>query len=603
LQTHPSGSGVVEVAKRYKQGLTAGIALALVAAAGYGVSLLFGSKPVPFQNYSITQITDNAKSQAAAISSDGKYILSVVEDAGKASLWLRHVPTNTDTQVIAPAETYYPDLAFSADGNYLYFRKARTSAHDAFDLYRASVLGGNPQILVRGIDSNGAFSADGKRIAFYRDNDPEVGKFQLLMANSDGTEQKVIATGPIASAHRYLSWSPDGKRIALSDAGGDPAPVQLMDAASARTEDFASLPGFVFYKSEWLPDGRGLLTQYQDLSTGLNHNQIGFLTYPGGQFHAITKDTNSYESFSLSADAKTLTTVQSKRLFTLYAVPAAGDGATPPAPAVPQLQKGSLNFSWAGNNGFYLAEDNRLVRISSDGSSKTNLATVTSIYSISACADGRYLLLALVGQGGGTGTNIWRANADGTNLKQLSIGQSDIGPECSPDSQWAYYIDQNANRVDRVSVEGGTPEALPGTPVPHAFVKSSRLSFPDVAPDGKTVALLIELGDKSLGQMIAAVPLDAGPQPHVRLLDPNPAISGSPRFTPDGKALVYSVTQNGVDNLWLQPLDGSPGRQLTNFKTDRIRSFRWSPDGKSIGVLCERVEGDVVLLREASAKN
>lgn len=43
-----------------------------------------------------------------------------------------------------------------------------------------------------------------------------------------------------------------------------------------------------------------------------------------------------------------------------------------------------------------------------------------------------------------------------------------------------------------------------------------------------------------------------------------------------------------------------PGRQLTNFKTDRIRSFRRSPDGKSTGVFYERVEGDVVLLREAS---
>jgi Tol biopolymer transport system component len=439
--------------------------------------------------------------------------------------------------------------------------------------------------------------------SFYRNNDPEVGKFQLLVANSDGTEEKMIATGPIASAHRYLSWSPDGKRIALTDAGGDPAPIQFMDVASAKTVDFVSLPGVVFYKSEWLPDARGLLTQYQDLRAGLNHNQIGFISYPGAEFHAITKDTNSYESLSLSADAKTLTTVQSKRLFTLYAVPFTIDGANPPAPAVPQLQKGFLNFSWAGNNGFFLAEDNRLVRISSDGSNKTNLATLTSIYSVSACADGRYLLLALVGQEGATGTNIWRANADGTNLKQLSTGQSDIGPDCSPDSQWAYYIDQNANRVNRVSVEGGTPEVLPGTPVPRAFVKGSRLSFPDVSPDGKSVALLIELGDKSLGQMIAAIPLDAGPQPHVRLIDPNPAISDSPRFTPDGKALVYSITQNGVDNLWLQPLDGTPGRQLTNFKTDRIRSFRWSPDGKSIGVLCERVEGDVVLLRESSTKN
>jgi hypothetical protein len=428
LQKHSSSSGAVEVVKRYKQGLTAGIALILIAAAGYGLYLLFGAKPVPFQNYSITQITDNAKSRAAVISSDGKYILSVIDDAGKASLWLRHVPTNTDTQVIAPAETYYPDLEFSADGNYLYFRKARTSAHDAFDLYRASVLGGNPQILAHGIDSNGAFSADGKRLAFYRNNDPEVGKFQLLVANSDGTEEKMIATGPIASAHRYLSWSPDGKRIALTDAGGDPAPIQFMDVASAKTVDFVSLPGVVFYKSEWLPDARGLLTQYQDLRAGLNHNQIGFISYPGAEFHAITKDTNSYESLSLSADAKTLTTVQSKRLFTLYAVPFTIDGANPPAPAVPQLQKGFLNFSWAGNNGFFLAEDNRLVRISSDGSNKTNLATLTSIYSVSACADGRYLLLALVGQEGATGTNIWRANADGTNLKQLSTGQSDSAP-------------------------------------------------------------------------------------------------------------------------------------------------------------------------------
>jgi eukaryotic-like serine/threonine-protein kinase len=603
VQKHASGSGAVEVVRRYKQGLTAGIALILIAGAGYGVYLLFGAKPVPFQNYSITQITDNAKSQAAVISSDGKYILSVIDDAGKASLWLRHVPTNTDTQVIAPAETFYPDLEFSADGNYLYFRKARTSARDAFDLYRASVLGGNPQILVHGIDSNAAFSADGRRIAFYRNNDPEVGKFQLLVANSDGTEEKMLTTGPIASAHRYLSWSPDGKHIALTDVSGDPAPIQFMDVASVKTADFVSLPGVVFYKSEWLPDARGLVTQYQDLRAGLNHNQIGFVSYPGAEFHPITKDTNSYESLSLSADAKTLTTVQSKRLFTLYAVPSTIDGANPPTPAVPQLQKGSLNFSWAGNNGFYLTEDNRLVRISSDGSNKTNLATLTSIYSISACADGRYLLLALVGQGGVTGTNIWRANADGTNLKQLSTGQSDIGPECSPDSQWAYYIDQNANRVNRVPVEGGTPETLPGTPVPRAFVKGSRLSFPGVAPDGKSVALLIELGDKSLGQMIAAIPLDAGPQPHVRLIDPNPAISDSPRFTPDGKALVYPITQSGVGNLWLQPLDGSAGRQLTNFKTDRIRSFRWSPDGKNIGVLCERVEGDVVLLRESGAKN
>jgi eukaryotic-like serine/threonine-protein kinase len=605
LPTHPSSSDVFAAVTRNKLGLVVGgsMALIVVAAAGYGVFSLFSGKgPIPFQNYSITQVTDNAKSQVAAISSDGKYLLSVLDDGGKASLWLRHVPTNTDTQVIPPSETYFPDLEFSADGNYLYFRRARTSAHDAFDLYRASVLGGNPQIIVHGIDSNAAFSVDGKHIAFYRNNDPDVGKFQLLTADADGSEEKLIVGGPIAAAHRYVSWSPDGKRFALADAGGTTAPIQLMDIASGKSEDFGGRPGVVFYKSMWLPDGRGLFTQYQDLSAGLNHNQIGFVSYPGGQFSAITKDTNNYESLSLSADAKTLATVQSKRLYTLYIVPAAGMGATPPNPAVPQQQKGSLNFSWAGNDGFYISEDNHLVRVSADGSKKTMLATIPSMYSVSACPDGKYLLLALIGDGGGTGSNVWRANADGSNLKQLSRGQNDTGPECSPDSQWAYYIDQNANQIDRVPIEGGTAEPVPGTPVPNAFVTGGRLTHPDVAPDDKAVSFTIELGEANLGQMIASVPLDAGPQPHVRLFDPNPAISDSPRFTPDGKALVYPINQNGVDNLWFQPIDGSPGRQITNFKADRIRSFRWSPDGKSIGVLSERVEGDVVLLRESNSK-
>ena len=171
---HASGSSVVvATAKQHKLGLTAGLVVALVvlAAAGYGVYSMFGGKAaVPFQNYSITQITDNAKSQAAAISPDGKYILSEVVDAGKSSLWLHHVSTNSDTQVIAPSEASYRDFDFSPDGDYFCFRKARTSAEDDFDLYRAPVLGGNPQIIGRDIDSNAAFSPDGKHKMCIRDS-------------------------------------------------------------------------------------------------------------------------------------------------------------------------------------------------------------------------------------------------------------------------------------------------------------------------------------------------------------------------------------------------------------------------------------------------
>jgi Tol biopolymer transport system component len=84
------------------------------------------------------------------------------------------------------------------------------------------------------------------------------------------------------------------------------------------------------------------------------------------------------------------------------------------------------------------------------------------------------------------------------------------------------------------------------------------------------------------------------------LLDPDPRVAWNPQFTPDGRALVYSIRQNGVDNLWLQPVDGSQGRQITAFETDLIRASRFSPDGKSLGIFREHDESDVVLLHDAS---
>jgi serine/threonine protein kinase len=600
-EPHPSGSSVVEAAKRHKMGVTAGVIIGLIvlAAAGYGVYSMLGGgkKAIPFQNYTISQITDNGKSQVAAISPDGKYILSQLNDGGKASVWLRHVPTSSDTQIVAPAEAAYRDFEFSPDANYFHFRKARTSAQDVFDLYRAPALGGTPQIIVHDIDSNASFSPDGKLIAYERANDPEVGKLQFLVANADGTNEKMLAGAPSSASVQYLAWSPDGKRIVLANGNLIPGAIHLLDVASGKMEELAVSRDFVFNKSVWLPDGRGLLVQYQDLSTGLSHSQIGFVSYPGGQFQTITKDTNSYESLTLSADAKTLATVQVKRLFTFYSIPANGTAAIAPNSALPQQQKGSMSSSWAGNDAAYLAGDNHLVRAPFDGSTATTLLSNAPILALSACPDGHAVILILIGQGGGAASRIWRVNADGTNLKQLSNGQNDYRTECSPDSKWAYYLNGDANRIERVPMDGGTPEPVPGASIPHALIAGHILGF---SPDGKSLAFLVALGESNPIQKIAVVPLDAGPQPQVRFYDAHPAIADSPRFTPDGKAFVYAITQNGVGNVWLQPLDGSAGHQLTNFKSDQIAWIDWSPDGKNLGVLSRRVEADVVLLREGA---
>lgn len=70
------------------------------------------------------------------------------------------------------------------------------------------------------------------------------------------------------------------------------------------------------------------------------------------------------------------------------------------------------------------------------------------------------------------------------------------------------------------------------------------------------------------------------------------------QFTPDGKSLAYIIRDQGVENIFVQPLDGTPGHQITNFTADEISQFRWSPDGKTLAVARSHNVSDVVLLRE-----
>ena len=604
--TQTSGSSVVEVAKQHKFGFLAGVVvgLLLLTAAGYGVySLVARKNSPPFQNFAISQISNNGKSQLAAISPEGKYILSELDDGGKTSLWLRHVPTNSDTQVIPPAEAIYTDLSFSPDGNYIYFIKAEAATQDTRDLFRAPVLGGAPQLVIHDIDSGISFSPDGKRFAFMRDNNPDVGKYQFRTANPDGSDEKMFAGGPMAEASRNVAWLPNSEQVAKIELnfGDQLSAIKLFDIGSGQSKLIATSKDRLLDRMVWLPDGKGLLTLYQDASTHYARTQIGFISYPGGQFRAVTKDTNDYRTLTLSVDAKTLATVQRRTLRNLYVFPAAGTDSNLPAPALPK-ERDISDFAWAGTEGFYLARQYNFERVSLDGSNKTILLSNVGIFGINPCHDGQSVVFSWGGQGGGNHVNVWRTNTSGADAKQLTFGAADFFPLCSADSKWAFYSDARSQGVWRVPLDGSEKPALvPGTIVPHSIIVSRTIA---VSADGRYMAWVITArvsGSPAGRQKIALLELSAGAEPNARLLDPDPRVRGLPSFTPDGKAIVYTIRANGVENLWLQPLDGSTGRQLTNFPDELIDTYHWSPDGKSLGMIRSQTESDVVLLHESGA--
>src|ERR1043166_7578053 len=167
-----SGSVIVAAAKQNKLGaILAGTILAgLLVAAGFGIyTLLERSRHVPFANFEITNLTNSGHVSRAAISPDGKYLLQVHSEKGLQSLWLRHIATGSNTQVVAPAATRYQTLTFSPDGSYLYFLRRDEEEHIIGILYASPVLGGTPHVVAKDVDTPITFSPDGQRFAFLRE--------------------------------------------------------------------------------------------------------------------------------------------------------------------------------------------------------------------------------------------------------------------------------------------------------------------------------------------------------------------------------------------------------------------------------------------------
>src|SRR5882762_7937584 len=93
---------------------------------------------------------------------DAAHKKGIIHRNGLQSLWLRHIPTGSNTQVVTPAATRYGGLTFSPDGNYIYFVRREDSEQAIASLYDAPMLGGTPRLLIKDVDSPIAFSPDGQ---------------------------------------------------------------------------------------------------------------------------------------------------------------------------------------------------------------------------------------------------------------------------------------------------------------------------------------------------------------------------------------------------------------------------------------------------------
>ena len=371
VRTTSSAEIILSEIKRHKTGVTLALAALAMVVAGlaFGVYRLLNREKasLPFQNIKATRLTTNGRAADAAISPDGKYVIYVRDYGSQQSLWVKQVLTSSDIQIAPPEEAGYKGLTFSKDGNYIYYvKRANDSPLPA--LYQMPTLGGAAKRLLEDIYSAVTFSPDGKQFAFLRAREDQDQENALMIANADGSaERKLASAHPPREFSNWHgqgpAWSPDGKSIACvvggSNAGSDPMNLSEVQVADGTLKPITTRGWYLIRRVAWLADGSGLIIVAADKGSTYYANQVWHISYPSGEARKVTADLNHYRSLSLTADAKSLSAVQSNRVSNIWVAPN-GEAAR-----ATQIRFGGSNEE--GIDGLAWTPDGRIVYYSRAG--------------------------------------------------------------------------------------------------------------------------------------------------------------------------------------------------------------------------------------------
>ncbi|MBM4161696.1 MAG: DUF5050 domain-containing protein [Ignavibacteria bacterium] len=593
IETPPIPAEPSVVAPKRRLPRVVWVAVATVALIIIAVSLYLLFRPLemttPSPAMKLSRLTATGNVNNVVISPDQRFIVYSQREKGKQSLWMRQIATASTIQILPPAEVFYQGLTLSKDGNYLYYVVYQVGSPRS-SLYKVPLLGGTSRKLLDDVQSAISLSPDEKQFAFRRYY-PKSGEFALMVANEDGSADRILATH---KADKWFygkpSWSPDGETIvcALGDHTGGfhytPMAVRVKDGSEKRvtSQRWQDMIGV-----DWLDDGSGLVVC--GLEKGSTDNQLWLVQATDGSVRRITNDLTSYSSLSLAQGSRTLSAIQSQSRSSLWIVPRAD--ATKAVQITTGKEEGfqSITFTPDGRILYtnYSGGNGDICICDADGSNQKQLTTEPSNeFQPAVSPDCRTVYF--VSDRSGV-PNIWRMQIDGSKPQQLTFGGEDYFPEASVDGKWLYFSswDTGPFLAMKLPVEGGEPTTV--------FAKGASYG-PTPSPDGKLLAFLFA-DDQRLGKPQILIIPSAGGDVVNTLEFPITAQDFSTfQWTPDGRGISYVDDREGISNIWEIPLSGGEPRKLTDFKSDYIFSHAWSPDGKQLAVARGQRTSDAVLM-------
>jgi serine/threonine protein kinase len=403
----------------------------------------------------------------------------------------------------------------SPDGSVLLMNTARGTSLDG-PLWSVPVLGGSPRRLGNLEGHAGAWSPDGKQIAYCKGN-------EIFLAKSDGGESRQLLSA--AGTASDIRWSVDGSilRFTLNDPKTNNRSIWQASADGRNLHQL--LPGWSDAPNEccgkWTPDGKYFIFQARRDATA----DLWALNERGGLFRAAQQEPVQLTTGPMNV-GNPVPNRDGKKIFV--------QGWQP---------RGEL--------------------LRYDGRSKQLVPYLSGISAMGLdfSQDGEWVAYNDASDG-----TLWRSKVDGTQKLQLVFPPMlAYLPRWSPNSKQIAFFGHPPGepwQIYIVPAEGGTPELI--------YRSTTNSADPNWSPDGKSLAF----GENSLNNQGSAVYILNLETRHASKLPGSDGLY-SPRWSPDGRYLAAIP----LDSLKLMLFDFAT-QKWTELASLFVAYPTWSRDGR-----------------------
>jgi DNA-binding winged helix-turn-helix (wHTH) protein/Tol biopolymer transport system component len=573
------------------------LAVLVISGSGY---LLFNRNAIvtadPAREITNLRLTNGLEPMGATISPDGKYFVYHEQSGPVYRLWLQQTGFSSRVEIIPASEKPLGPSIFSPDSQFVYFL-ATESPDGVNSLYRVPTLGGPVAKIITGINLWVSFSPDGSEMVYSR-FDKQKNETQFVIRASGSSDERIILALP-GPSNGNPAWAPDGNTIVFAksiprDVSVGTCMLESLDLKDGTVKPASDERWDTCYRMAWKPDGRGFYLIGTKEGEGMTprRDQLYFVSYPEGRSRKVTTDSTSrHQEYSLGVtnDGAVLT-VPYNRASQIWAMNANGDsrsavqltsGVSDGRAGLAPRADGSIAYVTRS------ADNLNISVMNGDGSDQRPIVVDPPVLEeLRSSRGSRHMVYS--SRKGENYSHLFRVNLDGSDPRQLTFGDSyEVDSSISNDGNWVAYGSSVLHGMQfdvslwKIPIDGGEPIPL-----------NQRCEMPHFSPDDKLLSCIE--GQKMIHVLSAAdgTLLTSLPVP------PLAAPSFGARWTPDGKSVTFIITEKGISNIWLSPVDGSESKPLTDFTIGSIYHFAFSTDGMRLFVARGQQIRDAVLIKE-----